>query len=145
MRALLLAPAEGCGLWPRLFLPFGQKKRLFMLIWLTLDHFWCSVVTSVAFSSNLRNFEILVKNPKMPKQSKISKNLKNSKKKIKKPEKSQKKSNKNQKNPKKIGKFQKIRKSEIFLKILKNNFFSSKKLKIWRKFFFSRKSKMLFP
>ena len=25
---LLLAPAEGFGLWPRLFLPFGQKKSL---------------------------------------------------------------------------------------------------------------------
>ena len=30
---LLLAPAEGFGLWPRLFLPFGQKKELFMLFW----------------------------------------------------------------------------------------------------------------
>ena len=28
-----------------------------MLTWLTLDHFWCSVVTSVAFSSNNSNFE----------------------------------------------------------------------------------------
>ena len=27
---LLLAPAEGFGLWPRPFLPFGQKKELIM-------------------------------------------------------------------------------------------------------------------
>ena len=57
-RALLLAPAEGFGLRPRLFLPFGQKKRrFFMLFWLPLGHFWCSVVTSVTFSSNLSNWE----------------------------------------------------------------------------------------
>ena len=30
--AQLRAPAEGFGLWPRLFWPFGQKK-LIMLFW----------------------------------------------------------------------------------------------------------------
>ena len=44
MRALLLAPAEDVGL----------HLRLFMLFWLTLGHFWFSVVTSETFSSNLR-------------------------------------------------------------------------------------------
>ena len=63
---LLLAPAEGFGLRPRLFLPF-----VFLLI---LGHFWCSVVTSVTFSSNLSNFEKnqkkSKKNSKKPKKSK---------------------------------------------------------------------------
>ena len=54
-RALLLAPAEG----------------FFMLFWLTLDYFWCSLVTSVTCSSNLSNFQ---KNPKHPK--KIQRNTK---------------------------------------------------------------------
>ena len=62
-RALLLAPAEGFGLRTRFLLPFGPKKELFMLFWLTLGHFWSSVVTSVTFSSNLSNFE---KNPENP-------------------------------------------------------------------------------
>ena len=71
---------RSCGKWtlltvkstrrPRLFLPFGQKK-VFMCFFLILRHFWCSVVTSVTFSSNLRT---LKKNPK--KESK--KNPKNS-------------------------------------------------------------------
>ena len=39
---------------------FGQKKEI-MLFLLILGYVWCSVVTSVAFSSNLINFE---KNPK---------------------------------------------------------------------------------
>ena len=32
-----------------------------MLFWLTLGHFWCSVVTSATFSSNLSNFFFLIK------------------------------------------------------------------------------------
>ena len=28
---IILAPAESFGLWPRLFVPFGQKKGLIML------------------------------------------------------------------------------------------------------------------
>ena len=46
---LLLAPAEGFGLRPRLFLPFGQKKS-----------FLCSfglLRPFLVFSSNLSNFE----------------------------------------------------------------------------------------
>ena len=39
---LLLAPAEGFGLRPRLFLPFGQKKALYAV----LAHFWQFLVTS---------------------------------------------------------------------------------------------------
>ena len=30
---LLLAPAEGFGLWARFFLPFGQKREIFMMFW----------------------------------------------------------------------------------------------------------------
>ena len=51
-----------------------------MLFWLTLSHFWCSVVTSVTINSPLCNFfSKSKKNSKNPKKSKISKNLKNSK------------------------------------------------------------------
>ena len=46
---LLLDPTEGFGLRPMLFLPFGQKKGLLCCF----GHFWCSVVTSVTFSSNI--------------------------------------------------------------------------------------------
>ena len=58
---LLRGPAEGLDLRRRLFFPFGPKKELSMLFLLILGHFWCSVITSVTFSSNLSDFE---KNPK---------------------------------------------------------------------------------
>jgi hypothetical protein len=79
MRALLLAPAEGFGLRPR-----PSKKELFMLIWSTLGHFWCSVITSVTFTSNPNNFFFFYKKipqeiQKNSKKSKISNNLKNTK------------------------------------------------------------------
>ena len=45
---LLLAPAEGFGLRPRLFLPFGQKRAYYAV----LAHFWQFLVSS----SNLGNF-----------------------------------------------------------------------------------------
>ena len=45
---LLLAPAEGFGLRPRLFLPFGQKRADYAV----LAHFWHFLVSS----SNLGNF-----------------------------------------------------------------------------------------
>ena len=48
-----------------------EKKELFRLLVLILGNFWCSLVTSITFSSNLSNFE---KNPK--KSPKNSKNLK---------------------------------------------------------------------
>ena len=53
------------------------KKRAFMLLLLILGHFWCSVVISITFSSNLSNFEKKSKkNKKKPKQiPKIYKNL----------------------------------------------------------------------
>ena len=57
---LLLAPAEGFGLRLRLFL---GKKIYFHAVLLILRHFCCSVVTSVAFSSNLSNFKNYPKNP----------------------------------------------------------------------------------
>ena len=56
---LLLAPAEGFGL--RFF---QAKKEHLTLFWLTLGHFWHSVVTSVTFSSNLSNFEKKTKKSK---------------------------------------------------------------------------------
>ena len=58
---LLLAPADGFCLLFRLFLALWANKELFMLFLLILSNFWCSVVTSVTFSSNLSNFE---KNPR---------------------------------------------------------------------------------
>ena len=45
---LLLAPAEGIGLRPRLFLPFGGKKRAFYAVFAFFRPF-------LVFSSNLRN------------------------------------------------------------------------------------------
>ena len=59
---LLLASAEGFGLLPRLFLPFGQKRPYQAV----LAHFWFPVVTLVTFSSNISKFE---ENPP-PKKSK---------------------------------------------------------------------------
>ena len=64
---LLLAPAEGFGRARGFFCPSG-KKRAFDAI----GHFWCLVVTSVTFSSNLINFEKKSKETK--KNPKISKN-----------------------------------------------------------------------
>ena len=80
------------GLWPRVFLPFGQKTAYYAV----LAHFWCPVVTLVVFSSNLSNFE---RNPKEP-----NKSPKNPKKKKKLPEKNL----KTLKNLKKIVFFKKI-------------------------------------
>ena len=37
---LLLAPAEGFGLWPRLFLPFRQKKSLSYYFGPHFGSFW---------------------------------------------------------------------------------------------------------
>ena len=62
---LLLAP----GLRPSaeaFFCPLG-KKYTFNAVCAYFRHFWCSVVTSVMFSSNLSKFE---KNPNNPKKSK---------------------------------------------------------------------------
>ena len=63
---LLLAPAEGFGLCPRPFLPFKQKRELFMLFWPIFGNFWSPVVTLVTFGSNLSHFE---GNPKKPQKS----------------------------------------------------------------------------
>ena len=57
---LLLAPAEGFGLWPRLFCPSG-KKRAYYAALAHFGNFWCPVVTLVTFSSYLSKFE---RNPK---------------------------------------------------------------------------------
>ena len=77
---LLIAPAEGFGLWPRLICPSGKKKSFFLLFWPIFGNFWCPVVTVVTFSYNLSNFEKLnkiqkkiQKNPKNFKQPKIKK------------------------------------------------------------------------
>ena len=59
------------------FFPFGrEKKSFFMLVWLTIGHFWCSVVTSVIFISNVSDFQKypkMLKDVKNPKISKIKK------------------------------------------------------------------------
>ena len=52
---LLLAPAEGYGLRPRFFLPFGQKGA-FYAVFAYFRPFWCLVVTLVTLSGNLGNF-----------------------------------------------------------------------------------------
>ena len=45
---LLLAPAEGFGLRPRLFLPFGKKKKVFYAVFAYFRSFF-------VLSSNLSN------------------------------------------------------------------------------------------
>ena len=89
---LLLAPAEGFGLWPRLF---WVKKRTYYAV---LAHFWRPVVTLVIFSSDLRNFE---SNPKKPKKKKKIIKSQTFQKDSKNP-KQTKKSNESKKNPKNI-------------------------------------------
>ena len=54
---LLLAPAKG----------FGLRPRLFMLFWLILGHFWCSVVTSLTLTS--KKSQKSQKISKIPKKS----------------------------------------------------------------------------
>ena len=105
---LLLAPAEGFGLQPRLFFALRAIKELFMLFWPIFGNFWCLVVIVVTFSGNLSNFE---RNQKKTKKSKRKKRKKFKKiKKIKKIQKSQ----KIQKIQKKIKKeIQKIQKKSI--------------------------------
>ena len=64
---LLLAPAKGFGqgfFWP---------KGLFTQFVLILRHFFCSVVTSITFSSNHSNFENNAKKKQTIKISKIKK------------------------------------------------------------------------
>ena len=51
---LLLALAEGFGQGQG-FLALRAKKELFTLFVIILGHFWCSVVTSVVFTSTLSN------------------------------------------------------------------------------------------
>ena len=52
---LLLAPAEGFGLRPKLFLRFGQKKSVFYCFGPFLAFFCSPVITLVTFSSNISN------------------------------------------------------------------------------------------
>ena len=124
------------GVWPpaKAFFALQAKKKLFMLFWLTLGHFWCSVVTSETFSSPLSNFPKNLKkspkkSPKIPQNPKYQKYQKyqNSKKSKKIPQ-----------------KFQKIHNNLIFLNV---NFFfkKSKNLKKYKKIkknksFFFKKS-----
>ena len=74
LRGLSSSSCGGLRPTAEAFYALRAKKELFMLFWLTLGHFWCSVVTSVTFSSNLSNFEKNSKNPKkIQKNSKIPK------------------------------------------------------------------------
>ena len=62
--------------------PLG-KKRLIMLFWPILSHFWCPVVTLVNFSGYLGNIEIKkIQKITIKKSGKLKKNPKNPKKKI---------------------------------------------------------------
>ena len=100
---LLLAPAEGFGLRPRLFLALRAKKELFMLFWPIFGDFWCPLVTVVTFSSNLSNFERNQNNFKIQKKkSKKFQKIQKSKKiqKIQKIQKNPKNPKKSKKNPK---------------------------------------------
>ena len=56
----LLAPVEGFGLRPRLFLP--GKKRLNMLLWPTLDKFWMQTC-KILFYLHEPNFRSTVLTP----------------------------------------------------------------------------------
>ena len=64
---LLLAPAKGFDLRPRLFLSFRQKRAYFAI----LAHFWCPVVTLVTFSSKLNNFEKNIQKKNTQKKNQI--------------------------------------------------------------------------
>ena len=124
---LLLAPAEGFGLRPRLFLPiFGI--------------FWSPVITLVTFSSNISNnkkkskkLQTISKNfKKTQNPKKVQKNKKIKKNKInpKKNKKRLKNPLKKQKNPKIVKNGQQIRKSEKNLK-------KSQKITFFQIFFFN--------
>ena len=73
---LLLAPVEGFGLRPRVFLPFGQKRELIMLFWPIFGNFW-PVVTFVTFLVTLVTLKGIPR-----KTRKIQKNIKNFKKRL---------------------------------------------------------------
>ena len=92
-----------------------------MLFWLTLVHSWCSVVTSVTFSSNLSNFFLSKKSSKTSQEISKSPNYPNISKirKSKNPKKSPKKCHKIKKIiKKKTDNFKKFQKSEDLKKIL---------------------------
>ena len=89
---LLIAPAEGFGLWPTLFVALWAKKEINMLFWTIFGNFWCPVVTLVTISSNISNFERNSKNQKYPKKIQ---NFKKKFKKSKSPKKSKKSKKKN--------------------------------------------------
>ena len=109
------------------FFLFGQK-RAFILFVPILSQFWCSVVTSVKFISNLNNFE------KNKKKCKISKNSKKSKISLKIQKKKPIKTKKCQKMSKIVKNSENLKKSII-----------SKKSEIFEKyFFFSKKKSSLF-
>ena len=61
LRGLTSSSCKGLRPPAEAFFALRAKKELYMLFWLTLGHFWCSVVTSVTFSSNLSNFEKIQK------------------------------------------------------------------------------------
>ena len=108
----------------------GQNKSFFLMFCLTLGQFWCSVLTSVTFSSALRNFQ---KNPKNPKKSqknpKYHKISKIKKKKSKNPWKSPKTQKIHYKKPQKLKEFTKYQKNhEIWKHVKKNLFFPPQKL-----------------
>ena len=83
-----------------------------MLFWLTLGHFWCSVVTSVTLSSPLRIKKKKL-NPKYPNIQKRPKNVRKSPFFLT--------ENPLKKNPKKLKMSKKFKKSENLKKMSKKN------------------------
>ena len=106
LRGLTCSSCGGLRPPAEAFFALRAKKGLFMLFLPNLGHFWCSVVTSVTFSSNFSNFEKSKKNPQKSKS-------------FKKP----KKSIKNLKKSGKLQKCRKIQKSEKIPKHSKRYFF----------------------
>ena len=107
----------------------GQNKSFFLMFCLTLGQFWCSVLTSVTFSSALRNFQKnpknrkkSQKNPKYPKISKIKKKNKKIRENPQKPKKSI------TKNPKNWKSSQNIKKSWNLKTCKEKSFFSPSKI-----------------
>ena len=100
---LLLAPAEGFDLRPRLSCSSGQKKRAYYAVLAHFWHFLCLVVTLVTLSSNLSNFERIPppQKKKIKKKSKKNQKKKKKKKKKKKIKKNKKKNKKKTKKTKK--------------------------------------------
>ena len=116
-----------------------------MLFWLTLGRFWCSLVTSVTFGSNLSNIKKKIqkirkkkKRKKYQKYPKINKNQVN----LNKPKNLLKKNTKNLKMSRNLEKSENL---NFFLKNPNKSLFVQKIWKLWKYkyFFFAKKNAIL--